>query len=559
MKPTNLPKPDIYPEAAPFWAAAQENQLMLKRCRSCGETHFYPRSHCPFCGSAETEWQVASGEGEIYSFSIVRGAPKRMAVAVVSLPEGPSMLTTVVDADVHALQIGEQVTLRMVPGEGGQAIPAFTTIAAEQARAYSAKAQNACRQIPGVALDTTALECRQAAVIGAGIMGSGITTALLIADIPTRLIDRDEASLERAKETISKNLGALIQRGRLTAEQVAKKLTVLETSTRLQDIVGAKVIIEAVYEQMSLKEDVFRQIDVYADSDAVLGSNTSTLDINRLAECTRRPESVIGLHFFSPAHVMPLLELVRGSHTSTEALTIGMKLGQAMQKTTVVVGVCDGFVGNRLMIARDREATRLLLEGALPEQIDRVLTEFGLPMGTFELADMAGGIELGYRYRQSIGGSEPIGDRLFAMGRLGQKTGKGYYRYEQGKRRPIPDPEVTQLLTELSSAAGIDRRAISDEELLDRLILPMINEGAKLLEEGVAIRPSDIDVIWNKGYGWPDWKGGPMYYADQLGLRVVRDRLQGLVKKHGARFNVAPLLQRLADEGSSFAAMGETT
>jgi 3-hydroxyacyl-CoA dehydrogenase/uncharacterized OB-fold protein len=554
MKPSMLPKPDITPDAEPFWAAAREGRLTLKHCTACRETHYYPRPNCPFCGSAATEWLAARGEGTLYSFSIVRGAPKPIAVAVVALPEGPSLVTTVVDADVHALQIGDPVTLRMVPGDGGQPIPAFTSLAAEQARAYVVQALAASREVPGLARDAGPIDWRRATVIGAGTMGVGIASALLIAGIPTRLIDRDEAVLGRARDGVSRNLASLVQRGRLTAEQVEARLVMLDTSTRMADVAGAKLIIEAVYEQMALKREIFQQIDAHADADAVLGSNTSTLDIDQLADCTRRPEAVIGLHFFSPAHVMPLLEVVRGPRTSLDALAVSLKLGQALKKTAVVVGICEGFVGNRLLIAREREATRLLMEGALPQQIDRVLTEFGLPMGSFELADMAGGIELGYRRRQETGEREPIGDRLFETGRAGQKTGKGYYRYEPGKRRPLPDPEVAQLLEEVSAAAGITRRTIADDEVRDRLILPMINEGAKLVDEGVAIRASDVDVVWHKGYGWPDWKGGPMYHADRLGLRAVRERLRSLAATHGERFRPAALLDRLADAGSSFAA-----
>lgn len=556
MKTSALPKPEIHPESAPFWAAAAEGRLLLKRCGACGETHFYPRAHCPFCGSDRTDWVVATGRGSVYSFSIVRAAAKPTAVAVVSLPEGPSLVTTVVDADVHALRIGDPVALRTVLGEGGQAVPAFTTVAAEEARAYAARALAESAKVPGVAPDEAPVNWRRAAVIGAGTMGIGIASALLMAGIPARLIDRDDAALLRAREAVAKNLAALVQRGRLQPEEAEAKLRALDTSTRLQDIAGAKLVIEAVYEQMGLKQEIFRHIDTHADTDAVLGSNTSTLDIDRLADCTRRPASVVGLHFFSPAHVMPLLELVRGPRTSVEVLAASLKLGRALRKTTVVVGVCEGFVGNRLLIAREREASRMLVEGALPEQIDRVLTEFGLPMGSFELADMAGGIELGYRRRQETGAREPIGDRLFEAGRLGQRTGRGYYRYEGGTRRPLPDPEVAQLLAEVSAAEGVARRFIADDEMRDRLILPMINEGAKLVDEGVALRPGDIDVVWNKGYGWPDWKGGPMYHADRLGLRVVRDRLRRLAAEHGERFRPAALIERLADEDGTFAALG---
>lgn len=347
------------------------------------------------------------------------------------------------------------------------------------------------------------------------------------------------------------NLESLAKRGRLP-EGLAPLDELLRTSTRMADVAGANLIIEAVWESMALKKTVFGELDRHADADALLATNTSTLDIDEIARSTARPESVLGLHFFSPAHVMGLLELVRGERTRADFVAAGLDLGRRMRKTTVVVGVCHGFVGNRLFIARDREAVRLLYEGALPEQIDRVLTEFGLPMGTFDLADMGGGIELGYRARQDRGEVEPVGDRLFLAGRLGQRTGKGFYRYEPGKRRPLPDPEVTQIIEAVSREMGIERRRFTDDELRERLILPMINEGAKLVEEGMVLRASDIDVVWQKGFGWPDWKGGPMYHADRLGLAAVHERLLALQERHGERFRPAELLRVLAAQGRTF-------
>jgi 3-hydroxyacyl-CoA dehydrogenase len=314
----------------------------------------------------------------------------------------------------------------------------------------------------------------------------------------------------------------------------------------IRDVAGADVVVEAVWEQMALKQEIFALIDQHAPLHAVLGTNTSTLDIDQIANATKRPGQVVGLHFFSPAHVMPLLEVVRGPRTAPQVLVAARRLGAAMRKTAVVVGICDGFVGNRLMISRDHEADRLLLEGALPQQVDRVLTEFGLPMGTYEIADMAGGIELVHRIRQQKGIHGSIVSRLFEAGRLGQKTGKGYYRYEAGKRRPLPDPEVTALIEAASREAGIERQALSDDTLRRRLILPMINEGAKLIEEGVVDRASDIDMVWQRGFGWPAWKGGPMYHADQLGLQTVLQGLRDLQQQHGDRFRPSALLERMA-------------
>lgn len=551
MKSNLLPPINRYPETEAFWDAANDNRLMLRHCPACQETSWYPRTHCPLCGAEKTEWLQASGRGSIYSFSIVRAARRPTAAAVVALPEGPSMTAVVVDSDVHAMRIGDPVVLRFLQAEGGQQVPAFTTVAAEQARQYSQRALAAAREVPGLPDLPAGFAWRGAAVVGAGNMGSGIATALIAAGLRVCLIDREEAALQRARDTVAGNLESLARRGRLP-EGLAPLDEMLRTSTRMADVAGANLIIEAVWESMALKKTVFGELDRHADADALLATNTSTLDIDEIARSTARPESVLGLHFFSPAHVMGLLELVRGERTRADFVAAGLDLGRRMRKTTVVVGVCHGFVGNRLFIARDREAVRLLYEGALPEQIDRVLTEFGLPMGTFDLADMGGGIELGYRARQDRGEVEPVGDRLFLAGRLGQRTGKGFYRYEPGKRRPLPDPEVTQIIEAVSREMGIERRRFTDDELRERLILPMINEGAKLVEEGMVLRASDIDVVWQKGFGWPDWKGGPMYHADRLGLAAVHERLLALQERHGERFRPAELLRVLAAQGRTF-------
>jgi 3-hydroxyacyl-CoA dehydrogenase len=549
--PNRLPNPDRFPDAEPYWAALAEGRLMLKRCPSCGQAHYYPRPHCPFCGAAKTDWEASSGRGSIYSYTINRGAPRPMAVAIVELAEGPRLSTAILDADVHALAIGSPVVLTTFPGEGGQPIPAFTTPEAEAARAYGKRARALTHDVRGVtAADAAPLQ--RAAVVGGGNMGCGIATALLAAGLPVVLIDQGDAAVAAAVQTIGRNLDAAVQRGKATADEVAARKAALTTSLRLEDVAGCDLVIEAVFEQMALKREVFAALDRHADPQAVLGTNTSGLDIDQIADATARPAAVVGLHFFSPAHVMPLLEIVRGPRTGARALAQAMQLGQRLGKTGVVVGVGKGFVGNRLMRARDEEAHRLLLEGALPQQVDGVLTEFGLPMGPYQIADMAGGIELVHRVLTEQGRPEPVLSRLVAAGRLGQKTGKGYYRYEPGKRRAIPDPEVAAMVADASAEAGITRRRITDEELRDRLILPMVNEGAKLLEEGVAARASDIDVVWQRGYGWPAWKGGPMYTADRIGLAAVHTRLLALQAQHGERFRPAALLAKLAAAGGRF-------
>ncbi len=549
----NLLRPPIeFPEDQPYWQAAREGRLLTKKCHSCAQVHHFPRPRCPYCGSADTHWITASGKGTIYSFTVQRRAPRPTAPAIVELAEGPRVITAVVDADVHALQIGDEVEVTWKPTDNGPPVPLFTTPSAQRARAYAAEALalTGAQIDPAQVARVDAMEI--AAVVGAGNMGVGITLCLLAAGFKVTLIDQAEASLERARQNIEKVLSEGVERGRWSQEEASARAARVHPSTAFEDLASAELVIEAVWEQLALKQKVFALIDVHAHPDAVLGSNTSTLDIDQIAGATSRPERVIGLHFFSPAHVMRLLEIVCGPRTSAQSVDAARALALRMKKVGVVVGICEGFVGNRLMIARERQAAKLILEGALPAQIDRVLTEFGLPMGTFELQDMAGGIEIGYRRRQESGDTNWLMDRFFDLGRLGQKTGKGYYRYEPGKRTPIVDLEVTALIEEASSRAGITRRAIDDEELRDRLILPMINEGAKLIEEGVVERASDIDAVWLSGFGWPTWKGGPMHWADSLGAAHLLARLNNLQVRHGDDFKPAKLIERMAREGGSF-------
>lgn len=527
-----------------YWKAAAEDELAIGKCKSCAKPYFYPRPLCPLCGSASTELVTASGRGRVHSFSIVRNAKRPTATAIVELEEGPRVTTALVDCDVFELRIDDAVEVSFQRVEEAPPALAFTTKAAQDARIYSKAALKMSSVVPGIA--PAAVEFERAAVIGSGTMGTGISIALLQAGIPVVLIDQNSAALEKAKAQIEKVLESSISRGRMTREQVDKSLASLKCEEGISAVGSADLIVEAVYEQMALKRKIFAELDRYAAQGATLATNTSTLNIDEIAGATQRPNSVIGLHFFSPAHVMKLLEVVRGPRTDTQTISRGMALGKQLGKVAVLVGICDGFVGNRLMIARERQAGHLLLEGALPDQIDRVLREFGLPMGTFELQDMAGGIELNYRFRQASGEKDFIIDRLFELGRLGQKTGKGYYTYDGTSRKPRLDREAVEVFEAASALHQIVRRKFSDEELRDRLILPMINQAAKLIEEGVVIRPSDIDVVWQNGYGWPSWKGGPVYWADRVGSDQIYQRLLALEAAHGEAFKPAELLKRLA-------------
>lgn len=544
-QPPRAPAPTVFPGDEPFWDAAREGRLMAKACPACQRLHFTPRLHCPFCGHATTEWRALSGRGTVYAHTRVERAPRPTAPAIVETDKGLRIHSVVMDADVHALRIGDPVLARFISLDGGPPLLAFTTPAAEAARAYTRAALAAL----GDGDADRAASMNTAVVIGAGHMGAGISLALLAGNLTVHLIDSSAEALEAARQRMAETLAADVARGRLTQGDVDARLARLTTGTALDAVRQADVVVEAVYEDLELKRTLFAQLDELAPAHALLASNTSTLDVGAIAAATARPGAVIGLHFFNPAQVMRLLEIVRASVTAEATVGAAQALARRIGKVPVVVGVCDGFVGNRLMITRERQAARLLLEGALPQQVDRVLRRFGLPMGTFELQDMAGGIALTFRARQRSGQRDWLIEQLHAKGRLGLRAGKGYYRYEPGQRRPLVDPEVTALIEEASRQAGIERRVLTDQEVEDRLILPMINEGAKLLAEGIVERASDIDLVWQNGYGWPDWKGGPMYHADVLGLPEIVARLSALAEKHGNPFPPAELLQRLASSG----------
>jgi 3-hydroxyacyl-CoA dehydrogenase len=328
-------------------------------------------------------------------------------------------------------------------------------------------------------------------------------------------------------------------------------MALIRPSLSLADVATADLVVEAVFEDTAVKKAVFAELDRHARPGAILATNTSTLDVDGIAAATGRPESVVGLHFFSPANVMRLLEIVRGARTDAGVIATALALAKRIGKVPVVVGVCDGFVGNRMLRARGRQAERLVMEGALPQQVDRVLYDFGFPMGPYAMGDLAG-LDIGWRIRKEKGLVSPVADRLCEAGRFGQKTGAGWYRYDGGSRTPIPDPAVEEIILDECRKAGVSRRDIGDAEILDRLLLPMVNEGARILEEGMALRPGDIDVVWVYGYGWPVHEGGPMHWADAAGLPAIRDRMAALAREHGGEFEPAPLIERLVAEGRGF-------
>ena len=363
-----------------------------------------------------------------------------------------------------------------------------------------------------------------AAVVGAGTMGTGIAMALANANKPVVLVDSDATALDRAMSAVASTYRRRVESGAIDEAESARRIALIRPAAALEAVAQVGLVIEAVFEDLSLKKDVFRRLDRIMRSGAILATNTSTLDIDDIAASTIRRGDVVGMHFFSPANVMPLIEVVRGRATKPEVVRTVVALGRAMGKTPVVVGVCDGFVGNRMHLRRAANVERLLQEGVLPIDIDRVATEFGFAMGPCATSDLTG-LDVQWRIRQSKGVSFPIADALCLLGRFGQKTGAGYYCYETGSRRAIVDPMVTGLIRKTSAELGHRGRPVSDQEILDRLLLPIINEGARILEDGIARCAGDIDVIWTSGYGWPAYRGGPMYYADRIGLAAIRDRL----------------------------------
>ena len=420
-------------------------------------------------------------------------------------------------------------------------------------------AEREARKVSGLGPETSQTNVRHAAVLGCGTMGTGIAMCFANAGIPVIVTESEQGMLDRGMKMIRKNYASTVSKGRMTEEEAEARLALIEPTLEFERVSAADVVIEAVFEEMELKKKIFTRLDGLCKADAILATNTSSLDVNTIAAVTGRPEQVVGTHFFSPANVMRLVEIVRGDHTSPEVLATTLTLSKQLGKVGVVVGVCDSFAANRMLYPYSRQAQFLIEEGAFPEQVDKVIYDFGFPMGPFALSDLAG-IDVGWRVRQHREPSRPkhlryseIADRLYEMGRYGQKTRKGWYNYEEGSRIPMPDPEVVDLVVRTSRELKIDRREISDEEILQRCIYPLINEGARILEEGIVQRASDLDIVWLYGFGFPRYRGGPMFYADSVGLRHVYEVMQGFCEIHEDWLEPAPLLERLAREDKTFA------
>ncbi|MFZ5670521.1 MAG: 3-hydroxyacyl-CoA dehydrogenase NAD-binding domain-containing protein [Pseudomonadota bacterium] len=409
-------------------------------------------------------------------------------------------------------------------------------------------AERQANKIPDVPEDTPIIPVSKVGVIGAGTMGGGIAMNFLNVGIPVTIVETKQDALDRGLSVIRKNYENTAKRGRLTLDDVEKRMGLLTGTLNLEDLADSDLVIEAIFENMAVKKEVFGKLDAIVKDGAILATNTSALNIDEIASATQRPEAVIGLHFFSPANVMRLLEVVRADHTSKSVIATSMQLAKKIGKVAVLVGVCPGFVGNRMLFQRQNQAQRLVMEGAMPWDVDRVLYDFGFPMGPFAMSDLAG-LDIGWNKEKSNG--ETIRDVLCEMDRRGQKTGAGYYDYDEN-RNARPSPVTEGIIRDFAAKQGLNQRTIDDEEILERTIFPMINEGAKILEEGKAIRASDIDIVWINGYGWPVYRGGPMFYADQIGLPKIVERLKHYQNQMGDFFKPSALLEKLAAEGKGF-------
>ncbi len=421
-------------------------------------------------------------------------------------------------------------------------------------------AERMASKIPDVPKDTPVRIIESAAIIGAGTMGGGIAMNFASVGIPVLLMDATQDGLDRGMAIIAKNYASGVKKGRMTQAQMDATMALIQPTLSYDDLSAVDIVIEAVFEEMDIKKTVFAELDRVCKADAILATNTSTLDIDEIAASISRPEQVIGLHFFSPANIMKLLEIVRGAKTAKEVIATAFQLSKMIRKIGVLVGVCDGFVGNRMVHPYINESMFLLEEGATPSQVDGAIYNFGMAMGPHAMSDLAG-LDVGWRIRQRQASTRPaderycsIADKICEQGNYGQKTGRGFYLYDPATRAASADPEVEALCVSEGQEKGIARRDISDAEIVERCIYALINEGARILEEGIALRASDIDVIYVYGYGFPAFRGGPMHYADTVGVAEVYRRICEFHEEHGTLWEPAPLLKQLAELGGTFAA-----
>ncbi|QHE83920.1 3-hydroxyacyl-CoA dehydrogenase NAD-binding domain-containing protein [Hydrogenophaga sp. BPS33] len=494
--------------------------------------------------------------------------PRRTCDLKVDEPYAQSFLQVARNTVRPKLKGGDTAALRVIdavaasvdkPFEDGLRLEreAFATLEQapySRAMRHIFRAERLASKVDGVPSHTPVRDIRRVAIIGAGTMGGGIAMAFLNVGIPVILLDRSDADVERGLANVRRNYEATVQRGRLTAEAMEQRMAQLTGVTEYSAIADADLVIEAVFENMDVKEDVFKKLDAVMKPGAILASNTSRLDVDRIAAFTQRPADVLGMHFFSPANVMKLLEVVRGAQTAPDVLNTVMQLARRIGKVAIVSGVCDGFIGNRMITFYLEQSMVLLEEGASPQQIDRALEKWGMAMGPFRMSDLAG-LDIGYTIRQRQYAEDaharrsPLADKVFEAGRLGQKNGKGWYKYVPGQRNALRDPEVDALIAEHFASAGRTPRTFSDEEIVERCIYALVNEGAYIMQEGIAARASDIDLVYLHGYGFPRWRGGPMMAAQTVGLSSVVRAIQRIRSRGDSWFKEpAPLLVQRAEQ-----------
>ncbi|HJZ58039.1 MAG TPA: 3-hydroxyacyl-CoA dehydrogenase NAD-binding domain-containing protein [Gemmataceae bacterium] len=501
-----------------------------------------------------------------------RGGPLRKTRDLPVKPADPAALAAVREA-VQKKARGLLAPFKAVEAVEGSATLPFAegckrerelfweTLFSDQSKAlvHVFFAEREVAKVPGITKDTPRVPIRRAAVVGAGTMGGGIAMTYANAGIPVLLKEVAQDALDRGLATIRRNYTNTVQKGRLTQQQMDERLARIEPTLTYDRFQDADIVVEAVFEGMALKKQVFAELDKVARPDAILASNTSTLDIDQIASATTRPDRVIGHHFFSPANVMKLLEIVRGKKSGPDVIATSLELAKRLGKVGVLVGNCRAFVGNRMFDPYVREAQFLVEEGARIEEVDAALVAFGMAMGPLAVLDLAG-LDVGWRIRKEGGFADPPGrkayrveDRLCEQGHFGQKTGAGWYRYEPGSRTPLPNPDAARLAEEVVRESGIAQRTITSEEIVERTVYALVNEGARILEEGIALRAGDIDIVYVYGYGFPASRGGPMWYAGTVGLKNVYDRIRQFEEQHGDRWAPAPLLKELAAAGKTFA------
>jgi 3-hydroxyacyl-CoA dehydrogenase len=470
-------------------------------------------------------------------------------------PSGPLAARCAIDAVEAALTLSFQDGLRRERSFFAELQPSPYARALQ----YAFFAERQAANIPDIGPDVKPRAVESVGIVGAGTMGAGIAISFLSVDVPVTLVDTTQAALDKGAQRIRDTFDGHVKRGRMSEADAGRRVALLKPTLKMEDLSQVDLVIEAVFENLGLKKEIFEKLDRLVKPGAILATNTSTLDVNAIAAATRRPSDVLGLHFFSPANVMRLIEVVRGKETAKQTMATGMAIAKRLGKVGVQAGVCDGFIGNRMLAAYNEEVWAMMLEGAMPVEIDGALEAWGMAMGPLAVGDLAG-LDVGYRIRKErkLTGERlklaRIPDRIVEMGRLGQKTGAGYYRYGADRKREV-DPQIEALIREEAKAQGVAQRKIEPDEIVERCLLRLANEGARILEAGIALRASDIDTIYCNGYGFPRWRGGPMWQADQIGLTKVVERTKAYQAKYGDRWALAPLIERLAREGGSFSAL----